>query len=60
VLDFGYRERAERGLVQLRLGKRVWWKLLHELIPEDRPARLEAKRGFALRCPLGLAARRSR
>lgn len=41
------RERAGRGLVQLRLGERVWWKPLHELTPEDRPARLEAKRVFA-------------
>ena len=41
------RERAGRGLVQLRLGERVWWKPLQELTPEDRPARLEAKRVFA-------------
>jgi hypothetical protein len=41
------RERAGRGLVQLRLGERVWWKPLHQLTPEDRPARLEAKRVFA-------------
>ena len=41
------RERAGRGLVQLRLGERVWWKPLHELTPENRPARLEAKRVFA-------------
>jgi hypothetical protein len=41
------RERAEHGLVQLRLGERVWWKPLHELTPGDRPARLEAKRVFA-------------
>ena len=41
------RERAVRGLVQLRLGDSVWWKPLHELTPEDRPARLEAQRVFA-------------
>jgi len=41
------RENAVRGLVQLRLGESVWWKPLHELTPEDRPARLEAQRVFA-------------
>lgn len=41
------RERAERGLVQLRLGERVWWKPLHELTDGDRPPRLEAQRVFA-------------
>lgn len=53
------RERAERGLVQLRLGERVWWKPLHELTEEDRPSRLEAKRVFASWLADRHAARRS-
>ena len=35
--------RAQEGLVDLKDGERVWRKPLEDLVPEDRPARIEAE-----------------
>lgn len=37
-------ERAEEGFVELRAGKKVWYKHIDELTPEDRAARIEAQK----------------
>lgn len=38
------REKAEKGLVELRRGDEVWFKDIDELTRDDRQARIEAQR----------------
>src|SRR5215211_6275703 len=41
------RQKAERGLVELRSGDEVWYKHIDEITRDDRPARIESENARA-------------